>query len=472
MRILLLNPPTPDNKAFIREGRCNQEKGVWTTLWPPITLATAGAMLEERGHKVEILDCAAQGIDLAGLLGRIEQKRYALVTWSTATPSIKSDLALANDIKEIESGVRTAAIGTHVTALATECLGATHGLDYVIRGEPEESIVALVEGLGNGVPLKNVKGVSYKDQRGQVFHNPPRPFIQDLDSLPFPAWHLIDIDKYRLPLRNERFLMLSPVRGCPYPCTFCTAQTYYGKRLRRKSVPRTVEEIEYLVGRFGIKQFFIWADTFTADQDYVIRFCQAIQARDLKIGWTCNSRVDTVDRPLLEAMSGAGCWMISYGIESGSQRVLDTTKKKTTTHQSRAAVRMAKEAGIKVAGHFVLGLPGDSEETLKETIDFSLHLDIDIAQFYCAVPFPGSRLYELAKEGGWIVGKEFEEFRQDNAVMNLPGLRPSTLNSYRRRGFRRFYMNPARFFRMLPMMKATGIWDAIKGGLRFIRWAG
>ena len=470
MKILLLNPPTFDNRAFIREGRCTQEQGVWTTVWPPISLAVAGAMLEEKGHDVVLLDCAAQAIHVENLLERILKGGYALVVWSTGTPSIESDLALANEIKSIDSTVKTAVFGTHVTAMAGACLKETEGLDFVVRNEPEESIVALAEALANRLRLEDITGISYKDGVGQVYHNQDRPFIRDLDILPIPAWHLLDIERYRLPLKGDRFLMLAPVRGCPYPCTFCTSQTYYGKKLRRRSVPKVIEEIEHIINRVGINQFFIWADTFTADRDYVVEFCQAIEDKPLEIGWTCNSRVDTIDSALLEVMASAGCWMISYGIESGNQAVLDQVKKKMTLRQCQEAVRMAREAGIKVAGHFVFGLPGDTEATLKETLAFALSLDIDMAQFYCAVPFPGSSLFELASARGWIDGKAFHEFRQDNAVMNLPGLSPAIVNDFRRKAFGRFYLRPSRFFRILDLVNMSSIGETIRGGVRFMRW--
>jgi len=470
MKILLLNPPTFDRRAYIREGRCNQEQGVWTTLWPPISLATAASMLEEKGHKPKVLDCAAQEIHLDDLLNRIRRETYPLIVWSAATPSIKSDLALASEIKRIDSYIKTAVFGTHVTALAEECLKETEDLDFIVRNEPEESVAALAQGLENSVRMEDISGISYRDGEGNVFHNPSRPFIQDLDSLPIPAWHLLDLERYRLPLKGDKFVTLSPVRGCPYPCTFCTAQTYYGKKLRRKSVPKVMEEIEHVIRRLGINQFFIWADTFTVDRDYVIQFCQAIREKGLEIGWTCNSRVDTVDRTLLEVMAGAGCWMISYGIESGNQKVLDGVNKKITLRQCHEAVRIAREAGIKVAGHFVLGLPGESEETLKETLALAMTLDIDMAQFYSAVPFPGSPLFELASAQGWIEGRSFDEFRQDNAVMNLPGLSPSIVNDYRKKAFSRFYFRPRRLVRMLNLVKISTLGQTIRGGIRFVRW--
>ena len=470
MKILLLNPPAPNKNAFIREGRCTQVRGAWATLWPPITLATAGAMLEAQGHHVEIIDCAARGIGLGYLLKGIRKIPYALIAWSSGTPSIKSDLSLAKEIKRVNSGVRTATFGTHVTALAQACLNEAPDLDFVIRNEPEESLVALVRSLENKSEPKDVKGISYRNADGKILHNPKRPFMDDLDALPFPAWHLLDLTNYKLPLTGEKFLILAPTRGCPYSCTFCTAQTYYGRKLRKKSVQRMMDEIEYNMDRFHINQFFIWADTFTADKDYAMRFCHGIRARGFTVHWTCNSRVDTVDQNLLKTMAKAGCWMISYGIESGNEAVLNSTGKHITPDQSRIAVKMAKEAGIKVAGHFVLGLPGEDEKTLKETVDLALTLDMDMAQFYCAVPFPGSSLYQTATDKGWIEGRDFDEFQQDNAVMNQPGLPASVVNEQRKAAFRRFYLKPANVLRILDLIKGNGIGNTIKTGVQFLGW--
>jgi anaerobic magnesium-protoporphyrin IX monomethyl ester cyclase len=470
MKILLLNPPTTDQRAFIREGRCNQEQGAWTTQWPPITLATAGAMLETQGHAVTILDCAAQVITRSDLLGRICATPYALIAWATATPSITSDLTLANEIKALRQDTFTAVFGTHVTAMADACLQTTPGLDAVICHEPEATLVDLATALCDHRDLTGVAGISFKDSAGQLVHTRIRPFISDLDSLPFPAWHLVDLECYKLPLLGKRFVILLPLRGCPYSCTFCTAQTYYGNRLRRRSVPRMMEEITSIIKRFDIRNFFIWADTFTVDRTYVMKFCDQLLQQGLAIRWTCNSRVDTIDQEMLYAMAKAGCWMISYGIESGNQGILDAIQKKITVQQSHDAVKMAKQAGLQVAGHFVLGFPGETEETLRETITLAAALDVDIAQFYVATPFPGSELYEHAVQQGWITDQSFEEFSQNHAVMQLPTLPPATVNAYRRKGFLTFYLRPKQLRRMLHLVSSGSLQNTISGGWRFVKW--
>ncbi|ETR73648.1 MAG: putative Fe-S oxidoreductase [Candidatus Magnetoglobus multicellularis str. Araruama] len=328
MNILLLNPPGYDHKFFIREGRCNQEQGVWGTIWPPITLATSAAMLENKGYFVDVLDCSAQKTSLDHLLHSVRRNTYQLIIWTVGTPSIKKDLELADKIKQIKPEIRTAIVGTHATALPDDCLINTAGLDFVIRNEPEETILALTECISLNKSIKEVSGISYKTQNGKVIHNIQRSFIKDLDSLPFPAWHYLDLNNYKLPLIGKKFVILSPVRGCPFSCIFCTAQSYYGKQLRKRSPERMIDEIIHNYKTYNVDHFFIWADTFTADKKYVMKFCQLIIEKKLRIKWTCNSRVDTVSEVLLNIMAKAGCWMISYGIESGNQHILDAIQKK------------------------------------------------------------------------------------------------------------------------------------------------
>jgi len=391
MKILLLNPPTFDNRKFIREGRCTQEQGAWTTLWPPISLATIGAVLEREGNEVKIIDCPAEGINLEKLQSILKSFLPHMVIWSGATPSIHSDLMLATFIKRIDSSVSTAIFGTHVTALAQRCMEATPSLDFIIRNEPEETILWLVRNHDRR-KYEDIEGLTYRARDGNIVHNPPRPFIENLDALPWPAWHLLDLNCYRLPLRGNKFLMISPFRGCSYGCIFCTSHTYYGKKLRSRSTEGILEEIEYDVEKFGIKDFFFWADTFTLNKKYVEEICLGIIRRRLRISWACNSRTDTVEASLLKLMADAGCWMISYGIESGSQKILDMAKKAVKAEKAVEAVQEAKRVGMKVVGHFILGLPGEDRQTVEETLHLVNRLDLDFAQFYCATPFPGSEL--------------------------------------------------------------------------------
>jgi radical SAM superfamily enzyme YgiQ (UPF0313 family) len=471
MQILLLNPPAHDNKKFIREGRCTQEQGVWATLWPPLSLATMGAVLEEDGHVVKIVDCAAQEISRNALGHVIRDFLPEAVIWSTGTPSIESDLELASFIKRCDNKISTAVFGTHVTVLDKECLEAFPAIDSIIRNEPEMTVRALVKTLTEGGNLTDVDGITFRTDTGTIAANPPRPFIEDLDSLPLPAWYLLDLDRYRLPLKGKRFLMVAPLRGCPFNCSFCTCQTYYGKRLRKRSVESVLKEIEHDGERFGIRDFFIWAETFVVDREYVAALCRAIIERGLRISWTSNSRVDTVDAELLTLMAQAGCWMISYGIESGSQEILDEANKGTTVTQAFQAVRYAQAAGIKTVGHFILGLPGESKESIEHTINYARNLQLDLAQFYCAVPFPGSRLYERALQEGWIARPDFSSFKQDCALMKLPTITSDEVNRYRALAYKRFYFNLRNIYKTLKLINWRDVKSLLTSAKDFWRWS-
>jgi radical SAM superfamily enzyme YgiQ (UPF0313 family) len=470
MKVLLLNPPTVEGKGFIREGRCTQEGGVWTTLWPPISLATIGAVLEREGHSVRARDAAATSYPRASLLRDIERDPPDAVIWSTGTPSIGDDLSLANEIKSRVPSVATAVFGTHVTALDQKCLSDTPGLDAIFRNEPEVTAAEWVRTLETGAPLDRVSGLSYRaSSPGEgLQRNADRPFLADLDSLPDPAWHLFELDAYRLPLRGDRFLMVTPHRGCPYPCSYCTAQTYYGAKLRRRSVERVVEEIRKNVEIHGVKELFFWSDTFTIDKRYVMALCEAIVP--LGVSWASNSRVDTIDPELASAMRGAGCWMISFGIESGDQALLDAAGKGATVEEAARAVEVVKASGIKAAGHFVLGLPGETRESLEKTLDLAARLPLDFEQFYCAVPFPGSRLYQEAKEKGWLSESDFSRYRQDEALLELPGLSPEEVMAYRQTAYRRFYTRPRVAVSALALLSPKNLGRAATAFKRFLGW--
>ena len=470
MKILLLNPPTRDEKKFIREGRCTQEKGVWATLWLPISLATIGAVLEEVGHLVKIVDCAAQEVSWGELKDLISEFSPRIVIWSTGTPSIRSDLELASLIKSCDDKIVTAVFGTHVTVLDVQCIEAFPEIDCIIRNEPEITSRELVEALQEGRTMKGIAGLTFRNGAGEVVTNPPRPFIEDLDMLPLPAWHLVNLDYYTLPLKGKRFLMVSPLRGCPFNCSFCTCHTYYGRKLRKRSIESVLKEIEYDNMQFAIEEFFIWAETFVVDKEYVGELCTAMIEREINISWTSNSRVDTVDGPLLKLMAKAGCWMISYGIESGSQKILDGVDKGTRVEQAYEAVRYAKEAGIKTVGHFILGLPGETEESVEHTINYAKQLGLDLAQFYCAVPFPGSRLYDRALKEGWIKESDFANFKQDYALMELPTISSQMVNRYRALACRKFYLSLSRGYGTLKLVNWKDLRKLLGAVRDFLGW--
>jgi len=453
--VLLFNPPAPEGCGFTREGRCTQEAGLWGTQWPPLSLATAAALLRQEGHRVTLRDYPAAARGVGALAEEIRRLRPAFAIWSTGSPTISSDIALARVVREQAPDCVTAVIGTHVTVRPEAAL-AEASLDVVVRGEPEGTLRRLCR----GGPYREVLGISWRDHGGAVRHNPDAPWLEP-GEIPAPAWDGLDLGAYRLPLQGRRFLMVAPVRGCPWGCSFCTAPLYYGRRLRHRPVARVVDEMAENADRFGIREFLFWADTFTADRLYVQALCRAILERGLKISWSCNSRVDTIDEETLRLMKKAGLWMISFGLESGSDAVLAASGKGITAAQSCAAVSLAHRLGIRVAGHFIFGLPGETEETMAGTLAMALGMPLDVAQFYAAAPFPGTGLHDEALRRGWLIreGKGgFEPaFSQGQAVMELPGLPPGRVDAFRRRAYRRFYLRPGAAIRVLSMIEPPAL---------------
>lgn len=451
MRVLLLNPPAAKGVRMVREGRCMQREGAWTSTWAPISLATIAAVLKKEGFTVKLNDCIVESIDFSSLKKIILSFRPDLVILNTATPSIISDLSVSDLVQKINPSIKTAAFGIHVSALSEDSLKMNKNLDFVIRGEPEETAKQLIQRLRQNKSLANLPGISYR-QGKKIIHNQDR-FIANLDSLPFPAWEEVKIENYRMPLSGKPFLLVGTGRGCPYNCLFCADKAYYGQRLRLRSPQKVVDEIEYDFKRFKVREFLFWAESFTLDRKFALEVCQEIIKRRLSIRFVVNSRVDHVDRELLYLLKKAGCFMIGFGIESGSDRVLRLINKKVTVSQIKKAVNLSKKAGLSVTGHFMLGYPGETKSEILKTIKLACMLPFDFAQFYCVVAFPGSDLYDLALKNKWIINKNWEFFEQNFSVLDSVNLNANKVMSLRRFAYRKFYLRPKIIFKTLSQIR-------------------
>ncbi len=448
IKVVLANPPTNDGELVIREGRCEQSGGLWATVWPPLTLATAAAFLENRGHRVSLYDCPVQEISPTDFINDLRNSNPDLIVLNVSTPTLNSDLILSEQLKRYLPDSHVIAIGTHVSALPDHVMRDFPFLDAVVIGEPEITISEIADAIAENGSFDSINGVLYRSET-RLIRNPPRRFMENLNNLPVPSWHLVDLDKYLLPIYERRFLMISSGRGCPFGCSFCAAQTYYGSRLRLRSPSHIVKEIQTVKSRYGVSDFLFWTETFTLAKEQVLELCDLIISEKLDIKWTCNSRVDAIDMEILTRMKEAGCWMISFGIESASPHVLKKAGKQLNLESIFRAVKLAHNAGLQVTGHFILGLPGETVDSLQRTIGFAERLGVDFAQFYCAVPFPGSRLFEEALENGWIESMDWEKFDQTIANMSFPELTSDSVMTIRNRAIKRFYFRPGNIFRTL-----------------------
>jgi anaerobic magnesium-protoporphyrin IX monomethyl ester cyclase len=319
--------------------------------------------------------------------------------------------------------------------------------------------------------LAAVRGLAWRHE-SEIVVNADRPFIADLDSLPLPLHHLLPWQKYRIPMVNGPYTFIVTSRGCPAGCRFCVKHVSYQSSVRLRSPENIMEELRLLDG-MGISHIHMYADLFTVSREQVMGLCELILKEGLKIRWTCNSRVDFVDEEELRLMGQAGCWMISWGIESGSAEVLRRAHKGYRMEQAEQALRWAKAAGIMNWGYFIIGLPGETEETIRQTIDFSKSLPLDLTLFHIAAPHPGSPFFFEVVENGWFrPGTRWEEVDMDRStVLDYPGLPAERLEYWQKRAFREWSLRPGPALTYLKMMADPSTWrSALNMGWEYLRW--
>lgn len=466
MKALVVNPPAYNKQDYIREGRCMQAKSSWAALWTPLTLAYIAAGLRQSGHRIRLVDCIALKLNVNDLLNISRDFKPDLIVMNTAFPSLKGDMATATALKKGD-GVKIAAVGLCVTLLDRQFLEKFRDINFAIIGEPEWAVRNLVTVLEKNEPLNTVQGLIFWEGK-KVIENKPQDFsANNPNALPFPARDLLDNSAYTLPVTGEKFTLLSVGRGCPYSCTYCIANVYYGKKFRKRAVTSIVDEIEECVNKYGISNFLFWGESFTMDPDYGAAICDEILKKGLNIKWSTTSRVDTLNKRLLSKMKKAGCLMLGLGIESVEQGILDGAKKGITLEDTKNAIRIVKEAGIQAMGHFIFGLPGDTKKTARETIDFALDSGIEYAQFYCAVPYPKTELGELAKAGNWIESEDYSDYDLNKSVMHNETLTVKEIMKLRDSAYRKFYMRPKMIIRTI---KNAGSLSSFFSVLNFFKW--
>lgn len=441
MKVMLINPPVLRGASMVREGRCMQRKGAWTTLWPPLTLATLSAILKREGHTVLARDYVADDSKEDLLLKDIRNFQPHLLVMNTVAASLYNDISVAGLIKKENPSIFITTIGLHATALPESILDSGSCVDSVIIGEPDWTIINLAEAIQNKKPLESIKNLSYISN-GKITTTEMNTNWLDINSLPMPAWEFFNLKKYLLPFSRKPFLLVTTSRGCPYECSFCPIWIYYGRTPRFRAPKKIVDEIEYDIKKFSITDFLFWSESFTLNEEHVTEICNEILRRGLKINWMCNSRVDNVNQKMLALMRRAGCWLIGFGVESGTQEILDRTNKKITLETIKNAIDMAHSEKLTVVGHIIIGLPEETEESIKKTINFAINSHLDFAQFYCAVPFPGSKLYEEAVRNKWLVSSNWNLFEQNHSVLDFPQISHSRIERLRRKAIRRFYLRP------------------------------
>ena len=443
-RILLIYPPSP---VMNREDRCQQPTKELVVIppLPPTDLMYLAAVAEQEGFEAKIVDYS-QGGDLEKDLK--EFKPDYLVA-NVATPTFKNDISIMTIAKEICPDIVTIAKGAAFLTVAFEVMYFQKDLDIIICGEPEETLKEIVRGN----PFESIKGIYYRDDIRVKFTG-ARPFIEDLDNLPFPARHLVDNNLYRRPDNNKVQAVIKVSRGCPFHCFFCLATPVSGAKVRKRSPENIVAEIRECVEKYGITNFVFWSDIFNIDKDWTMNLCQKIIDSGLNITWSANTRADTADEEMAQKMYESGCRLVSIGVESGSQEMLDKIGKKITLDDVRLTVKIFKKAGIKIYNYFVIGLPWEDEDTVEDTIDFAIELDSDFISFYTATPLPGTRFYDYAKENKLIDSDTSFSSAYFYPSVNTHYLSKDKVFELHKKAVKRFYLRPSFIFKTLIGIKS------------------
>lgn len=472
MKVLLINQPYV--KGFNRTQRwAARTRG--RVLRPPDWLAYAAAVLERAGIDARLHDFPATGLDKEDMRLLVRKEQPDFVVLDSTTPSIYSDIDCARICKQ-ESRTAVIMVGPHASALPEETIILADGaVDAVCIGEYDLTVLDAIEQYPR---LSAVNGICFVENSRAV-RTSPRLLIEDLDSLPFPAWHHLDLMRYFDGSKLFPYIDIFSGRGCPHGCVFCLwPQVMHGRRVRLRSPEAVVDEIEHdialcpRVTRGG--EFFFEDDTFTLVKSNAAAICEEIIRRGLSITFSVNARADTADLELFRLMKRAGCRELLVGFESGDPEILARMNKKSTIEDARRFMETSRKAGLDVHGCFVLGLPGETRATMENTIKLALELGLHTAQFSGAVPFPGTVYFDYCREQGllktdrwdaWLAGGE------QAAVIDYPGLSADEIDGAVDRGLRKFYFRPSYMLEfLLHTRSVTDLYRKLRGAANFFSY--
>jgi radical SAM superfamily enzyme YgiQ (UPF0313 family) len=466
MKVALATPPFREAGLV---GTTKSMKAV-INLIPPLGLAYLAAILEREGIAVKIVD-GSRGLSTAEVMGELAAYQPDVIGLSCTTPTFVDAIDLAQAVRRAFPRAILVLGGAHLTAIPLEAM-QEEVFDVGVVGEGEITFLELITALEEAgdlerVDLERIKGLAFR-QDGRVVLTPPRERIQDLDGLPHPARHLLPpLSAYRPTPASYRKLPLAVLmtsRGCPYGCTFCD-RGVFGNYVRAHSPERVMDELEEAIQRYGAREIRFFDDTFTYNRKRVVKLCEMILDRGLRFPWTCLTRVTTVDKDLLRLMKEAGCWQVLYGLESGDPGMLKRLNKGSSVEQNTQAVQWALEVGLGVRGDFIIGTPGETMESLENTLAFTKRIKLDYAHFNKFVPYPGTELYErLLAEGYQFDSKNLPPIVDHAAVLYEPeGMTRQQVKEFLDRAHREFYLRPSHIVRRVMR---TGSWHEFVGQAR------
>jgi anaerobic magnesium-protoporphyrin IX monomethyl ester cyclase len=433
MKVTLVNPPYPpsvhSHPPFI-----------------PLGLGYLAAVAQKAGHEVTIIDCQAEKLTNETFRSRIAQTQSDVIGVTATTLLYKSAMQLINTAKEVQPQAVTMLGGSHGTFWDEGALNEYPSLDIIVRREGEQTFIELLDKLQGKSSLDNVLGITYRKE-GKIVRTPDRPFLEDLDSLPFPAHDLMPLEN----LKHDGKILFPLVtsRGCVYWCDFCSTVRMFGRGYRWRSAKNVVDVMQLVHDKYGVDQVTFYDDAFSVNRERVMKICEELRTRKLDMTWDCGTRVDMVDKEMLKTMHDAGCFCVWLGVESGSEAILGAMNKSIKLDQTRAAFKTANKVGLMTIANTVIGFPGETEQTANETIRFIKELNPDSVGFYVATPYPGTPMYEQVKQKGWLRVTDFDKYDTANPTFETPWLSMDKLAQIRYKAYQEFYLRPGYVFKMM-----------------------
>jgi anaerobic magnesium-protoporphyrin IX monomethyl ester cyclase len=450
MHIFLLNP------SFLGQyGRFSREQRSPAitksgTFYYPMWLSYATGVLEKHGFKATLFDCPADNLQIKDIETFVKREKPPLVVIATSTPSIHSDIQTGEIIKQLNPDAFVVLVGPHVSAIPEATLHSSQSVDAVAIHEYEYTLLDLANSLKNNTEWRSLPGLCYRSN-GQIIKNPKREFIKELDSLPFVS----SVYKKHLNYKNyfyshSRYPIVTTIsgRGCPHQCIYCVyPQTFSGRRARYRSVENVVDEIAFILKEFpDVKEVMFEDDTLTLHKKRCFEFAEEVLRRNIKFTWSANSRAD-VDLETLKILRRAGARLFCVGVESGDQLLLDKMKKNLSLEQVRQFFQDAKKAGILIHGCFLVGVPGETKDTMHKTLALAKELNPDTAQFFPIMVYPGTEAYHWAHEHNYLLTDDFRQWLTEDGlhdcVISRPELSNKDLVEFCDHCRRKFYLRPS-----------------------------
>lgn len=438
MKVLLVNPPRYNKLPVVREERCEIIER--NSILPPYSLLQIASLLRGRGHEVDLIDANGENINYSDYEKIVSQMDYEAVIFRFTPTTFDWDMRIAEISKKYFDAF-TIGICWTLGGFAKTVLEDARDLDIYLRHEYEVVAPELIDNLSKRKALSDVAGIGYREN-GEIKVNQDAQPIKNYDDIPLPAYDLLkSFDFYYENTKHgQPFTIMYTSKGCPFSCIYCTVAN---TKWKARSAESVLGELRYLKQNYGIKTVTFFDEAFTIDRKRAQKISQALIDENLNIKWYCNSRVDFIDKELLEKMKCAGCRAVCMGIESGSQKILDKADKKTTVEKASEAIKIIKDAGIKVHCSFVIGLPGENLDTINETINFVKRALPTGVEFNIATPYPGTKLQKIAIENGWITGEtDFRKMYQHESIMRTEELTKEDLKMARKKAYMAIYLNP------------------------------